>query len=365
MTPLQDELAGPVKNAAWMLMAGVALILLIACTNVANLLLARTADRFTELSIRSALGASRARLVQQLLTESVLLSLVAFVVGLLVAQWTVSAVAKFQPAPGAAQSYSILDGRVLSFAIAISVLSGLLFGVLPSFYAGRTHAFGSRGSGATRSSRIVQEGLIAAQVMLTIILLASSISIGRAFLSLLNVNHGFDTRGLVTLRVALDGTTYERGDRRLQYFEEAVTRVRELPGVRDVTATEFLPLLATAFLGAPYTMDGRQAKEFSDGGPGFTGLFQNHGWANSLRPGIHRCGSAFRCSGRYGQRAICQRIWRPGQRPRSRAQAGESFPKENCRCRQGDGLYGRRQPKSDLFSGPFARSVFRHHRRPG
>ena len=135
ISPLQDQLAGPVKKASLLLLAGVALILLIACLNVANLLLARTADRISELSIRSALGASRSRLAQQLLTECLLLSLIGGAVGLAVAFWTTSLAAKVQPMPLATQSYSILDGRVLGFALAVAVLSGLFFGVLPSWSA--------------------------------------------------------------------------------------------------------------------------------------------------------------------------------------------------------------------------------------
>src|SRR5208282_2813550 len=185
MTSLQDRLAGPVKNASLMLMAGVVLILLIACTNVANLLMARTADRATELSIRSALGASRARLARQLLTECLLLSLVAAIAGLVVAFWTTSIAAKVQPAPLSTQSYSILDGRVLGFAVAVAIVSSLLFGVLPSVYAGRIHAFGSRGSSTTRGARLIRETLVAAQVMLTIVLLTASVSVGRAFVQMM------------------------------------------------------------------------------------------------------------------------------------------------------------------------------------
>jgi putative ABC transport system permease protein len=263
ISSLQSKLTGPVKNASLLLMAGVALILLIACTNVANLLLARTADRAAELSIRSALGASRARLIQQLLTECLLLSLVAAVAGLAVAFWTTSIAAKVQPAPLTTQSYSILDGHVLGFAVAVSILSGLLFGILPSLNAGSAYAFGARGAAGDRRSRLIRETLVAAQVMLTIVLLAASISVGRAFVHLVQMDRGFDVKGLVTVSVSLDGTTHQGAGKQLSYFEEALARIRRIPGVRSASATEFLPIYATAFLGGPFGLDERPAKQNS------------------------------------------------------------------------------------------------------
>jgi putative ABC transport system permease protein len=263
LTPLRDELAGPAKNASLMLMAGVVLILLIACTNVANLLIARTADRTVELSIRSAMGASRARLSRQLLTECMLLSLVAAIAGLFVAFWTTSIAATLQPAPLASQAYSILDSRVLGFTVAVSILSGLLFGALPSLYAGRAHTFGARGSSDDRGSRLIRESLAAAQIMLTIVLLAASVSVGRAFLNLMRTDRGFDLHGLITVNVSLEGTTHSLGNRQLRYFEEALERVRRLPGVRSASATEFLPIYAKGFIGGRWQMDGRPARENS------------------------------------------------------------------------------------------------------
>ena len=260
---LRDHLAGPAKNASLVLMACVALILLLACTNVANLLMAQTADRATELSIRAALGASRARLSQQLLTECVLLSLAAAIAGLLVAIWTTSIASKLQPTPLASQAYSILDGRVLGFAIAASLLSGLLFGVLPSFYAGRVHTFGTRGSSDTLGGRRIREALVAGQVTLTIILLAASISVGRALLSLMRIDRGFDRSGLVTVNVSLDGTTHQGDGSRLAYFQQALDRIRQLPEVQSASATEFLPLYATGFIGGPFQMEGRPASQSS------------------------------------------------------------------------------------------------------
>jgi len=274
---LRDELAGPARQGSLVLMACVVLILLIACTNVANMLMARTADRSAELSIRSALGASRARLLQQLLTECVLLSLAASAAGLFVAFLTTSIAAKFQPAATASQEYSILDGRVLCFAIAASVLSALLFGVLPSLYAGRAHTFGARNTTDRRGSRLVREALVAAQVMLTIVLLAASVSVARAFVKLMSIDRGFDVRGLVTVNVSLDGTAYQTGKLRFGYFQEALDRVRRLPGVRSASATEFLPLYAKGFIGGRFSLEGRRAHENSMVVPVFADYFRTMG----------------------------------------------------------------------------------------
>jgi putative ABC transport system permease protein len=263
MIPLQDQLTGPVKNASLLLMAGVALILLIACSNVANLLLARTADRAQELSIRSSLGASRARLAQQLFTECLLLSSLASIAGLVVAFWTVAQAAKVQPSPLATQSYSILDGRVLGFAVLTAMLSALFFGLLPSWNAGRAHAFMARGSSGTRHTRVTRDILVAAQVTLTIVLLTASVSVGRAFVNLMRIDRGFGVKGLVTVSVSLDGTTRQLAGRQLPYFEEALNRIRHVPGVRNASETEFLPLNSPAFLGGPHGLDGRPAKENS------------------------------------------------------------------------------------------------------
>jgi predicted permease len=274
LIPLQDELAGSVKQASLLLLAGVLLILLIACANVANLLLARTADRTTELSIRSALGASRARLMQQLLTECLLLSFVAATAGLLIGYWATSLAAKVLPAPLSAQSYSILDGRVLAFSAALALLSGLLFGVLPAFNAGRVHSFGARGESGLRGSRLIREILVAAQVMLTIILLAASVTVGRAFVKLLQLDRGFDARGLVTVGASLQGTTHEGAGRQLAYFDEALSRIRRLPGVESASAAEVLPLFINGTSGGPFGLDGRPPKTNSMIVPALAGYFE-------------------------------------------------------------------------------------------
>ena len=277
MTSLQDGLAGPMKNASLMFMGAVVLILLIACTNVANLLIARTADRAPELFIRSALGASRARLVRQLLTECLLLSFVAALAGLAIAYWTLSLAVKIEPPPLGAQSYSILDGRVLAFTLTVSVITALVFGILPSLYAGRIQAFSTRSSGRTRGSRLVRESLACAQVMLTMILLAGSVSLGRAFVDLMRIDRGYDVQGVVTAGVSLEGTTHQLDKRQLPYFEEVLDRIRSLPGVRTASATEFLPLYASGFVGGTFGLDGRPAKRSSAMIPVLSGYFEAMG----------------------------------------------------------------------------------------
>jgi len=132
-----------------------------------------------------------------------------------------------------------------------------------SLYASCAHTFGTRGSSDARGARLIRETLVASQVMLTIMLVAASISVGRAFLDLIQVDRGFDRTGLVTVNVSLEGTTHEEESRALAYFEEALARIRRLPGIHSASATASLPLYATQFMGGPFGMDGRPAEESS------------------------------------------------------------------------------------------------------
>ena len=277
ITSLQDGLAGPVKNASLLFMGAVVLVLLIACTNVANLLIARTTDRAGELSIRSALGASRARLARQLLTECLLLSLAATLAGLLIALWITALAAKVEPPPLGAQSYSLLDGRVLAFTMIVSAIAALGLGAVPALHVGRVHAFASRSPGGNRSSRLLRQSLVAAQVMLTMIILAGSVCLGRAFVHLMRMDRGYDVQGVVTAGVSLDGTSQQLNKGQLAYFEEVLGRIRRLPGVRAASATEFLPLYAAAFVGGPFGIDGRPAKLSSTLVPVLSDYFQTMG----------------------------------------------------------------------------------------
>jgi putative ABC transport system permease protein len=256
LMPLADELAGHVKGASLLLMGVVVLTLLIACSNLANLILARTSERQHELSIRSALGASRARLIQQVFTECLLLAVVSAGLGLIVAVWATSLARKVQPAALPSQIYTILDARVLAFMVGLAVFSAMLFGLFPALTVGRAHLFAARGTSELRGSGFVRDVLVAAQVALTIVLLTASVSVVRALSHELHIDRGFETDGLVTASVALDGTVRDKPGSRLQYFEEGLDRLRHLPGVRSASATEFLPLQSKGFIGGPYAFDG-------------------------------------------------------------------------------------------------------------
>jgi putative ABC transport system permease protein len=252
---LQDQLAGQVKGASLILMGIVALLLLLACANVANMLLSRALARSNELIVRTALGASRARLTQQLLTESVLLSLVAGIVGLLVAFWVAGVARAVQPAQLSSQTYSVLDWRVLGFATLVSAFTGVLFGVGPAIYASRGDFATSRSITAARRHGRTRNALIATQIAVTIVLSTGSLALGRAFLALLRVDNGYDVRSLVTMNVSLAGTPSESGERAWSYYQQVERRVRAVPGVLSLSATESLPLAVDAFMGGRFKLD--------------------------------------------------------------------------------------------------------------
>ena len=260
LVPLQAQLAGPVRTASLILMGGVALLLLLACANVANLLLGRTVARSSELMIRTALGASRARLTQQLLTEALLLSLTATVVGLLVAQWTSALATVVQPAQLSSQTYTILDWRVLFFSCGLALATALVFGVGPAVYASRVGVIGAARSSTpgARHTR-TRAMLIATQIAVTITLLTGSIALGRAFLALLSIDNGFDMKSIATLSVSLAGTPYQGGDRAWPYLRDVLRRVQQVPGVTAVSGTEALPLNIDAFMGGHFNVDGTGA----------------------------------------------------------------------------------------------------------
>ena len=257
-------------------MTGVALLLLMACASIANLLLGRTAARSHELTIRTALGASRARLIQQLLTESVMLSAAAAVIGLLIANWAAGIATSAQPAQLAGQSYTILDWRVLGFTAVLSLVTGVVFGVGPALCMARvgTGALGRTTTSSVRAAT-TRQALIAVQVALSIVLFTGSVALGRAFVALLRTDTGFEIASLATMNVSLAGTNQQNNA--AAYYADVFLRVREVPGVISVSATQFLPLDATGFMGSRFDLDAAGTPVFALQVPIAQNYFQTMG----------------------------------------------------------------------------------------
>jgi putative ABC transport system permease protein len=245
--PLKDWMLPPQPKLIIMMMMGaVTLVLLIACSNVANLLLARASVRHREISIRSALGAGRLRIVRQLLTEAIMIGLFSAPLGFVVA-W-----AGMQLLNGSIQADDIpyfihwsLNGRSLAYTIAISAGTGILFGLVPAFQATGTslqESLREGGRGATGERRAwVRNTLVVAQVGLALILLIGSSLFMRSFLNLQGAAVGFDTAPLMTMRFYLPGEAYEPGDAKARRVEDIVRRTESLPGVQGAFASNFIP----------------------------------------------------------------------------------------------------------------------------
>jgi predicted permease len=334
LIPLQEQLAGPVRNASLILMAGVSLLLLLACANIANPLLARTIAR-SNVRIRTALGASRARLAQQLLTETLLLSLVGTAAGLLVARWTATVAAAVQPAELSSQSYTILDWRVLGFAIAASIVTGVIFGVGPALYATRRDV-ATRGRTATASGKHarMRNVLIGAQVAITIVLLTGSVALGSAFLALLRVDHGFDVHSIATMSVSLAGTGYEESGRAASYYSDVLDRVRGVPGVVSASATEALPLNVDRFARYGFRLDtGETIRRHADLGGAW--IFQHNRRPRGVRARVLTARPRrLRAAGR-GQRRVRPKLWRSIHSGRQVAHGRRHGHAEDHRCGAG------------------------------
>ena len=246
--PLHEQTVGALRPALLILLGGVGVVLLITCINVANVLLARAAGRGRDLAIRSALGASRKRLIQQMLTESLLLSLAGGVAGLGVMIVATRGIIALAPAELPRLSEVSPGLPVALFALALSILTGFVVGILPASSAARSQAQDTLRDGtratASPARRRVGSALIVAEIALAMVLTVSGGLLLRSFVSVLQVDPGFRAENLLTFQTAVP-PRYGDAAARLAYFEELEARLRALPGVIDVGGTTRLPLGST------------------------------------------------------------------------------------------------------------------------
>jgi putative ABC transport system permease protein len=247
--PLRDEIIGPVRTTLLVLFSAVGCVLLVACVNVAGLMLVRSAARGREIAVRSALGADRGRIVRQLLAESALLAVVGGVLGVATARLGVRLIVAVLPpeiASGMPYLQNLRVDRVIAtYAAALAIAAGLLSGLAPALVVSRPSVTellrrGRGGSGGARPR--VRGALVSAQIALTMVLLVAAGLMTRSLTELLGVDAGFDTDRVLTARIALSGPAYDSSQRQQQFFETLVGRVRALPGVRAAGAVRNLPL---------------------------------------------------------------------------------------------------------------------------
>ena len=269
--PLRDSIIGDARKSLLVLLGAVGLVLLIACANVANLLLVHATGRKREFAIRTALGASRGRIVRQLLTESVLLAFTGGVLGLILGFVGVRALLAISPAglPRIGEDGSAIgmDWRVLGFTLAVSVLTGILFGLVPAFSASRTDLNSSLKESSNRSGTGFRQGkaralLVVSEVSLALVLLIGAALLIRTFIALHQVNPGFDPHNVVTMDMSLTGPRYEKTAGVAQLSHDGRERLNAIPGVQDSAFTCCLPIAGQ--FGLPFTIVGRPVEKGKD-----------------------------------------------------------------------------------------------------
>jgi putative ABC transport system permease protein len=263
--PLHEEVVGNVRLMLTVVQAAVALVLLVACANLASLLLARAAARQREMSVRVALGAGRRRLVRQLLTESLLLAAAGGALGLVFAQGAIQAFRALGPTDLPRARDLRLDGGVVAFTTLLTLLAGVAFGLVPALQAARADpqeslAAGGRGSSGGRGRSRARRALVLAEVALSLVLLAGAGLLVKSFRRLQSVDPGYRTRQLLTLRVSLPKARYARREALAAFHDRLRPRLQAIPGVRAAGAASVAPLTPWR-ASINFTVDGQPAPE--------------------------------------------------------------------------------------------------------
>ncbi|MCU1273165.1 MAG: hypothetical protein JWO48_596, partial [Bryobacterales bacterium] len=269
VVPVREQFVGKTRTALLVLLGAVGFVLLIACANVGNLVLARAASRQKELAIRAAMGAGRWRLTRQLITESVLLSAGGGALGLLIPMWGIDALVSLSPQNLIGLDHVGVSLPVLGFTFGVSLLTGVLFGFIPALDASRfdpNEALKETGKSNTGNprSRGVRNLFVITEMALALVLLVAAGLMIKSFFRLQAVDPGFDAKNLLTMRVLLPDTKYKEDNQRVAFFRNAVEQIEKLPGVSSASAISFLPF---ADLGAAtgFTIEGRPAPAAGQG----------------------------------------------------------------------------------------------------